>query len=267
MLALALTPRWLGYLALTVVFSIVAGFFGAWQWDRREAAVSIIETVTANYDLPPTPVKGFLSNGGSYSADDEWKPVLVQGIYVPEDQVLVRTRPRSGQVGFEILLPIRTATGETIAINRGWVPTGETTDYPDSVPEPPTGTVSLTGRLKPAEPTLVGRGAPAGQLSSIDLVAYQSLLDYPIEPVFYLQLVDEDSPGARAGIPPIKPVPDEGPHLSYTLQWFVFAGMAFFAYFWLLRTEHRANLGILPTLPRKRSDADEEDALLETIRL
>jgi len=263
MLALALTPRWLGYLALTIVFSIVAGFFGLWQWDRRESAVVAIEKVTANYDRSPVPLGDVVAPGATLDDADEWTPVIVAGVYQAEDQVLVRTRPRSGQVGFEILVPLRTASGESIVINRGWVPTGEATDFPDLVPAPPAGTVTVIGRLKPGEPTLVGRGAPAGQLSSIDVATYETLLDYPLVQSFYLQLVSEDPATAAKGIPPIKPVPDEGPHLSYTLQWFVFAGMAYFAYGWLLRSEYRHSQGLVPAQPRKRSDADEEDLLLE----
>ncbi len=45
MLRLLLTRRWLGYLALTVAFAVVASLFGMWQWDRRGQAVAAIEKV------------------------------------------------------------------------------------------------------------------------------------------------------------------------------------------------------------------------------
>lgn len=262
MLRLALTRRWLGYLALTITFSIVASFFGIWQWDRREQAVSAIAKVDANYDQLPVPVSRFLGNNEGFSVDDEWLPVTFAGTYRSEDQVLVRTRPRAGQVGFEILVPLQLDQGIAVVVNRGWVPTGEARDFPDQIPPPPAGEVTVVGRLKPPEPTLRGRGAPQGQLSSIDIETYQRVVDQPLETSFYVQLVSEDPPAEVSAFPALKPVPNEGPHLSYTLQWFVFVLLAVAAYGWLLRAEYRVLHGITPPRRGKASDAEEEDALL-----
>jgi cytochrome oxidase assembly protein ShyY1 len=262
MLGLGLTPRWIGYLSLTVVFALVASFFGLWQWDRREQAVAAIAKVDANYDQTPVPIDPYLSGNDGFSPELEWLPVVVSGVYAPEDQVLVRTRPRGGQVGFEILVPLEIAPGQFVVINRGWVPTGETRDFPDEIPPAPEGEVTVVGRLKPPEPTLRGRGAPEGQLPSIDLNSYQQMLVGTIETEFYLQRVSETPPASRIPVQSIKPVPNEGPHLSYTLQWFVFAALAFMAYFWLLRSEYRNLQGIVPAMRKRKSDAEEEDALI-----
>jgi len=51
--------------------------------------------------------------------------------------------------------------------------------------------------------------------------------------------------------------------LSYTLQWFVFAGLAFIGFFWLLRQEYRASRGIDTRDRPGSSDNEEEDSLLE----
>ena len=263
MLRLALTPRWLGYLALTVVFAVVASLFGLWQWDRREQAVAKIEQVSGFYDRDPVALEGVAADSESSVKSSEWLPVMVSGEYVPADQVLVRTRPRSGSVGFEVLVPLRLGNGDTVVVNRGWVPTGERDDSPDVVPEPPLGQVSVIARIRPPEPALPGRSAPSGQLASIDLGAFQAIVDYPLRDTFYLELVSE-TPAPQVtpvGFP--RPVPDEGPHLSYTLQWFVFAIMAFVAYLWLLRAEYRQQQGFQASPSEKKSDAEEEDALLD----
>jgi cytochrome oxidase assembly protein ShyY1 len=262
MLRLALSPRWLGYLALTVAFSVVAGFFGVWQWDRREQAVAAIDTVEANYDLEAVPIETFLTGATGFEDEDEWKPVIATGAYQSDDQVLVRTRPRHGQVGFEILVPLEISPELSVVVNRGWIPTGETRDFPDEIPAPPSGIITVVGRLKPPEPLLVGRGAPPGQVSSIDLRSYQQLLPYSLETAFYLERVSESPSPSRVPVSSIKPVPDEGPHLSYTLQWFVFIALACGAYAWLLRNEYRTITGTLPAQPSRRTDADEEDALI-----
>jgi cytochrome oxidase assembly protein ShyY1 len=94
------------------------------------------------------------------------------------------------------------------------------------------------------------------------LKTYQQTLAGTIETEFYLQRVSETPPASRIPVQSIKPIPNEGPHLSYTLQWFVFAGLAFMAYFWLLRGEYRNLQGIVPAERKRKSDADEEDALI-----
>jgi cytochrome oxidase assembly protein ShyY1 len=253
----------MGYLALTVVFAIVSSFFGLWQWDRRGQAVAAINVLEANWDREPEELG---SAEGLSPTSDQWTPVLVRGEYEPQDQILVRTRPRGGQVGFEVLVPLRSETGLTVVVNRGWIPTGESTDFSDLVPGAPTGEVSVVARIKPGEPTLRGRGAPEGQLPSIDLAAMEEALGYDLETEFFLLLDRETPQSAVAPLPGLRPVLDEGPHLSYTLQWFVFALLALIAFVALLRQEARQEAGIAAKERTKKTDADEEDALLDRAR-
>ncbi len=263
MIRLLLTKRWLGYLALTVVFAIVSSFFGLWQWDRRGQAVAAITVLEANWDREP---QELVSAEAVSPARDQWTPFVIRGEYLPEDQMLVRTRPRGGQVGFEVLVPFRTESGMTVVVNRGWIPTGESNDFPDLVPQAPSGEVTVVARIKPGEPTLRGRGAPEGQLPSIDLGAMHLAVGYELETRFFL-LLDREAPETSvAPLTALRPVLDEGPHLSYTLQWFVFALLAMIAFVALLRQEARQEAGMSPKKKTKKSDADEEDALLDGVR-
>ncbi len=264
MFSLLATKRWVGYFALTVVFAIVASFFGLWQWERRTQAVQAIEVLERNWSNPPIALTEWSGATGSFPQADEWLLVATEGEYRSEDQVLARTRPRQGQVGFEILVPFVTTEGMTLVVNRGWVPTGEAQDYPDLIPAPPAGLISLTGRVKPSEPTLPGRGAPEGQVASIYLPGIADQLDYPVGTNFYLLAQNESPSPASSPLPALKPQLDEGPHLSYTLQWYVFGVLAFTAFFWLLAQEWRLTQGIPPRRKRGTSDADEEDSLLES---
>lgn len=261
MISLFRTGRWIGYLVLTIVFSIIASLFGLWQWDRREEAVAVIALVETNYDQDPVPIEQ-LGLSTSAIAQLEWRQVVLRGAYMEQHEVLVRTRPRAGQVGFEILTPFLLDDQRVIAVNRGWIPTGSASDNPDVIPAPPAGIIDLVGRIRPPEPALAGRSAPEGQLPSIDLAAYSGRFAGELVTDFYLERVQETPPPAVNPVPALRPVPDEGPHLSYTLQWFVFAIMAFVAYGWLLRSDYRAQAGI-HKIPAKHSDADEEDALLD----
>ncbi len=143
-----------------------------WQWDRRGQAVAAIEKVDANYDQTAVALSTELSAGPLDADAREWVPVTLTGRYVTEDQVLVRTRPRSGAVGFEVLVPFVSAEA-TVVVNRGWIPTGESQDNPDQVPPAPNGDVTLVARIKPSEPLIPGRGAPEGQIASIHLPSLQ----------------------------------------------------------------------------------------------
>ena len=88
------SSRWMGYLALTVVFSLVATFFGLWQWDRRGQAVAAMDRVENNWDAPPLSPEEFRSLYPNVSQENEWTPLALEGTYVASDELLVRTRPR-----------------------------------------------------------------------------------------------------------------------------------------------------------------------------
>lgn len=253
-----LTPRWLGYLALAMVFALLSAIFGVWQWDRRELAVSEIRLIQANYEQPPRPFEMVLPPGATWDDALRWRPVALEGEYLPEAQLLVRTRPRSGQVGFNVLVPLQTASGEVIVIDRGWVPTGEARDEPDVVPAPPQGTVSVVARLFPSEPELPGRTAPDGQVASVALGLIDQMLDHGVDQRAYVQLVTETPAPPSRPLPALVPIPDEGPHLSYSIQWFVFALLGFVAWFYLFLQEYRYGPSERSRKPAKKRNADEE---------
>ena len=174
----------------------------------------------------------------------------------------MRTRPRAGLVGFEVLVPF--VSGEkAVLVSRGWVPTGEASDYPDAIPEVPQGDVTLVARVKMWEPQLRGRGAPEGQVATINVVDVVAQTTTALTQEFYLIAATEEPAPASLPLRTLRPVLDEGPHLSYTFQWYLFAVMAFVGFGWMFRQEWRVSRGIeAPSAPQS-SDAEEEDALLE----
>ena len=104
----------------------------------------------------------------------------LRGSYDVAGQRIVRNRPLNGQPGYEVVVPFKLVSGETVVIDRGWLPIGNNNPgRPDSVPAPPSGQITAVVRLKHGEPALQ-RGAPDGQLASIDLPAYSAQLGYPL---------------------------------------------------------------------------------------
>jgi cytochrome oxidase assembly protein ShyY1 len=231
--------------------------------------VAAIERVEVNYDATPVAVDDALPSLDAWTEDDEWLPVELTGHYLVDDQLLVRNRPYQGASGFEVLVPFQLDDGRVFVVDRGWVPVGSSIEAPDEVPAPPDGDVSVVARLKPGEPTLLGRTAPEGQLATIHLPSVAELVGDDTYIGAYGLLASEDPAPATRPAPALKPEADEGPHLSYALQWIAFGILAFIGLYWAFRRERR--IAALPVdeqeaarNPRRRSvDTDVEDAILD----
>lgn len=263
-LSLALTRRWLGWLAFTTLFAVVCVGLAQWQWARRLEAVAEIRVVAQNWDAAPVALREVLPGDAPLAPEAEWTPVVLEGEYLLDEQLLVRNRPLTGRPGFVVLTPLLLDTGEVFIVNRGWVPTGEAQDSPDLVPAPPRGSVEVLVRLKPGEPTLAGRGAPEGQIATIHLPDLVERVEGgSVIPGAY-GLMDSETPAvAERPTAALRPVADEGPHLSYTFQWYLFALLGFIGYGWALRQDHRSlreeETGVVaPRRPSRSGPTDNE---------
>ena len=92
----ALSRRWLGYLALVVIFAIACSLLALWQLARRDEARQEIERVEQNWDSSPVPITAALPDPDVFYPDDKWLPVAVTGTYLADEQILVRGRPMGG---------------------------------------------------------------------------------------------------------------------------------------------------------------------------
>lgn len=268
-----LSLRWARYLMLVLVFAAACAALAWWQVSRRDEKVAEITTIEQNYDAAPIPVAGALP----FTADEEWLPVELTGQYRSVDQLLVRNRPHGGTPGFEVLVPFETDDGRLFLVDRGWVPPGSTGAEPAAVPPPPEGDVTVVARLKPGEPSVAGGTTASGVLASIQLDEVARLLGEPIETSAYGLLASEDPAPAETPRPRERPSVDEGPHLSYALQWVAFGLIGFGGLVFAIRQEYRYRNADDPDEQRRaaerdarratrRTDADEEDALLDRAR-
>jgi cytochrome oxidase assembly protein ShyY1 len=250
---------------VVVLFSIATSLLSWWQFTRREERVERIDQVIANYDKTPVPYESLSWNlNDNGLTDAEWTPVTVSGSYLPDEAVIVRNRPLSGQAGFLQLVPLLLESGDILMIDRGWIQAGSDITAPSSNPLPSGARHELVVRLRAPEPDL-GRPSVPGQLASINPAELSALLS-PFGSVIsdrYGRLVSE-SPG-YAEAPFAMPMPslNEGNHLSYALQWILFGLMAFAALFWAFRNDRRIRLeeqGLLEPKVRKKtlSDLDNE---------
>lgn len=251
----AFTRRWAGYLALTMLFAAVCAGLGVWQLARRDEALSELVKIDANFDSAPVPIAEALPGLDAFAEAQKWLPVTMTGTYLVDDQLLVRNRPLNISPGFEVLTPLRLNDGTVFVVNRGWLPTGDRQDAPDVVPAPPAGQVTVVVRLKAGEPTLNNRTASGNQIATINLADVAGRVGSPTYTGAY-GLLDSENPAPLEDRPTavVKPVRDEGPHLSYAFQWFVFGLLAFVGLGWALREEYRS---VNAADPAERERADE----------
>ncbi|TFC79491.1 SURF1 family protein [Cryobacterium cheniae] len=235
----AFTRRWAGYLALTILFAAVCSGLGLWQLARRADALTEMSKVETNYAADPVPLADALPGLESFSESQKWLPVVMTGTYLTDDELIVRNRPLQINPGFEVLTPLLLADGSVFIVNRGWLPTGQTADAPASVPAAPSGEVTVVARLKAGEPLLPGRSATGNQIATINLDDVAGRLGLPTYTGAYGLMATEDPAPDERPVAVTRPVKDEGPHLSYAFQWFVFALMGFVGLGWAIRQEYR----------------------------
>lgn len=250
---------------LLVLFATACGFLSHWQFSRRDEKVAENQRITAHFDAPPQPLTRVLPQLDAYDATQEWTPVEAHGHYLPADQVLVRARPFAGRPGFEILTPFETDDGDVFIVDRGWIPTGQAQDDPDHVPAPPTGELTVTARLQAGEREIPGRSAPAGQIATIHLPTLAASLGADRTYTGAYGLLRSESVAAETGQLAPKPELTEGNHLSYAVQWIIFAVIAAGGLVYGVREELRERAGT-PKPQRARrhpTDAEQEDALLD----
>lgn len=273
----AFSRRWLGYLALVVVFAVACAGLAVWQIARREEARQQIARVEQNWNASARPLAELLPQLDAFNPDDTWTRVELTGRYLTDAELLVRGRPLDSRAGFEQLVPFQLVDGTIFIVDRGWIAAGNERDVPDTVPAPPTGTVSLVVRLKQGEPTIAGRSAPAGQVATINLPTIAELMDAPTYTGAY-GLLDSEDPTGEQAVGVTKPIADEGPHLSYAFQWLLFGIMSFIGLGWAVRQEYRIRNADDPAereraearrqkaAARPKSDAEVEDELLDATR-
>jgi len=214
--------RWMGYFVLAIIFAIACVFLGRWQMDRRAETQADINRIVTNYNSAPVAFGQAKPLFAHMDTAREWSQVTLHGEYLPQDQLIVRNRTLNGQPGYQVLVPFRVDSGDTVIVDRGFLPIGNKENgRPDSIPDAPRGEVTVVVRLRPSEPAL-DRGAPSGQIASIDLDQYAGQVKYPLLTGAYGRMASESPAPAVAPLQLPMPDTDEGTHLSYSLQWFAF---------------------------------------------
>ena len=238
-----LTPRWLALHVVVLLVIPAFVFLGRWQFGRFEERSDNKDRVTSNIEAAAVPLDRITGPGQQVRDDDRFRTVTVSGTYDAAHGLLVRRRPQEGRNGFYVLTPLVTSGGGAVIVNRGWIPAGATADTAPEVPVPPTGQVSVTGRLRPSETEdnsgiRERSGLPEGQVLLINAGKIGEGLPYRLVGG-YVELTTQQPAAGDSPVP--VPAPDVGSggglNLAYGVQWWLFIGIAIGGWIMLIRRE------------------------------
>jgi cytochrome oxidase assembly protein ShyY1 len=219
-----LRPKWIAFHLLVVVLVVVMVNLAFWQLRRLDERRHFNAQVDAHTHQPIaafTDIRTTLTDPAAL----DWRAVRVSGSYVPGHQFLVVNRSQNGDTGRNVVDALKLDDGSLLLVNRGFVPIA------DPVPAAPSGPITVVGRMRASEVRTTGQPADqnvAGltEVHRIDISLLSGQFDATIQPMYVAQV--ESTPSDASMLQPIvlPDTSDEGPHLSYTVQWFIFSACA-----------------------------------------
>ena len=258
-----LTPKWIaGFFGMLLAIAIMIGL-GNWQLDRLHAKRAASAAVTESASAPVVAAYTLLPDSPKQrpKGTAEWHRVSMTGTYLADKTVLIRGSTSGDGVGFEIVVPLQASDGRVYLIDRGFVDAPAEADKLPPIPAAPEGEVQVTGRVRIpyAESSGATKIEPIEGVATVRALNTEVLAkDLSLDIAGGYIAAVEEKPADGASYPKISrvPLPDlgDGPHLSYAVQWFLFAAMAAVGFGYLVKRE-----GDLRLLDDDGWDDDPED--------
>ena len=217
-------------LLLFLLFAVIMGAacirLGFWQLSRLAQRRARNAVVTARLSEPVVPIASLRADSFSVL-----RRATISGTPDFDHEIVLAARSYQGSPGVYLFTPLRLAGNDTaILVNRGWIyaPDGASVDlsrwresgtsfvgYAELIPH----------GLSNTPDGVLRRDARVAR--ELNLVTVNSLLPYPVSSM-YLVATEQDTTKPMAERVARLPAPtlDEGPHLSYAIQWFAFAAIA-----------------------------------------
>ncbi|MBB3661795.1 cytochrome oxidase assembly protein ShyY1 [Prauserella sediminis] len=252
-----------GWLALTVVVLVFAALcftvLAPWQFDRHEERTARNNAVSSSTAASPQPLAELLPGNSAPDGDTEWRRAVIEGTYLPDDEVIARLRTVQGEPAFEVLTPLRTTGGPIVLINRGFVRPANDTGVPDFA-APPQGRVTVEARVRIDENDPSNRDAFADETTggrlhsySVDSQVVARATGLDIKPGYYQ--LEPGEPGVLTALP--LPQLEAGPYFSYALQWIAFGAMALLGWLYFTIREARPGGALADSAEAASGDAAE----------
>ncbi len=216
-------PKWIGFhlLCAAAIFGMIAA--GFWQLQRLDERKTDNAAFVAQIEQPAVPIAELLPAIQDNPDSVVNRRVIITGTYSP-DQAVLFNRSQNGSAVDNVLTPLMIDGGSSVIfVNRGAIGVGVTP------PTPFPGPVTIEGRLRASESRERGSLTDAEQevVTEVRRVELDTLAplagDSDLLPMFVeLRASDPavglDDPGLLDA-----PALSEGNHLSYSVQWFIFA--------------------------------------------
>lgn len=222
------SPKWIAGIVIAGLAIVLFVNLGLWQLRRLDERRALNETITARMSGEPEQLDDVIVQFGTDPDSLEYRRVSASGDYDPTAEVIVQARSQAGRSGHNVATPLRTPAGDVLVVNRGWVPI-DVSEPPVEGAESPTGPVTVTGILRKSETFgplgTIPTGEQLTKIGRIDLPTLEQTWGNEIMPVFLALETQDPAQSGDLPVPLMSPLLDEGRHLSYAFQWFLFAAV------------------------------------------
>jgi surfeit locus 1 family protein len=195
---------------------------GTWQVQRLYWKAGLIAQRDAMVVAPPIAPPATLAE----AAHNEFRHVAVDGVLLNDREIFLAATSEEGESGYQVLTPLRQASGGVIFVNRGFIPLA-LKDRGRRTAGEPTGTVHVVGLLRapPSEkPTffLPGNRPDLNLWFWIDLTAMAKAAGVPDAAPFYIDADKTPNSGGwpKGGVTRLE-LPNN--HLQYAITWYALA--------------------------------------------
>lgn len=206
---------------LTVILMPLLLMLGNWQLNRATEKRAIETEFISRQQQKPVEIARL-----DETADLAFRPVRLTGRFDNEHPFLLDNRVHAGQLGYEVLMPLRTDSGQWVLVNRGWIK-GKADRR--NLPEVPAvqGEVQTRGTIyvPPGKPFLLAEQQFEDVdwplvVQAVEVDKFSRVLNRPLFPS--VVRLDQSAPGAlKINWQPINVQPEK--HVAYAVQWFAMA--------------------------------------------
>ncbi len=233
--------------AIVLLVAAVCVRLGIWQLHRLHERRIHNRVVAARMAAPPMTLAGPPAD----TAGLQYRRVRAAGRWDPAHAIVLAGRSFRETPGVYLLVPLRFPGGGALLVNMGWVPAEDAAAVPPGRFVRPGG-ADVAGLLLPVP---AGREQAAADTFRrvwyrIDAGPLRGSFPYPLSPLYLQQLPEPGAPVVPHRLPP--PALDEGPHLSYAIQWFSFAAIGVIGWIALIIRRGRESGGADPSGPPPR---------------
>jgi surfeit locus 1 family protein len=211
------------FLAVIAVVAAVCLRLGFWQLERlreRRAENLIAEGARS---LPEVEITGRADSSLAH------RRVRATGVFDRAADIVLRGQSHRERPGVVVVTPLRPAGEDAgLLVVRGFVPSADAVSA-SSVPAAEPGEVTIRGIALPLgerddDGARLERPGGGTTWKGLDRSAIEATLGYAVGSVYIVQAPDSSGAASPRRLEP--PALDDGPHLSYAIQWFAFAVIA-----------------------------------------